>query len=328
MSRVANKTSRLQEIEALLLGHPEGLTQSEIAQRLGVHQSTISRNLKDLDAPVYEENGRLHLDRSGYLFNLRLSLHEALSLHLAARLLASTLDRQNSHAASALRKISEAMRSLAPQLSRHIAASAEAIDELAQFDHPTYMHVLETLTEGWAAGCKVRVWHRKTPADPLNAYLFSPYYIEPGATGRSTYVIGLREPPGAIRTLKVERIEAAEATREPYTIPPDFNPFQLLRDAWGIWYTEDAPVEVVLRFGPRVAGRVLETRWHRSQTVEPCPDGGVLWRAKVAAVQEMVPWIRGWGPDCVVVAPEELKERLARETAEAARNYGWKVEKK
>lgn len=327
MSRAANKTTRLQAIETLLLGHPEGLTQTEIAQRLGVHQSTISRNLRDLEAPVYEENGRLHLDRSAYLFNLRLSLHEALSLHLAARLLAGTLDRQNGHAASALRKISEALRSLAPQLSRHINASAEAIDELAQFDHPTYMHVLETLTEGWAAGYKVRVWHRKAPGDPLTEYLFSPYYIEPGATGRSTYLIGLREPPGAMRTLKVERIERAELTREPYSIPPDFNPFDLLRDAWGIWYTEEAPEEVALKFSPRVAARVLETRWHRSQTVEPCEDGGLIWRAKVAAVTEMVPWVRGWGADCVVLAPEELRAKLAQEMAEAARNYGWKVEK-
>jgi len=99
VSRVANKTARLQEIEALLIDHPEGLTQTEIARRLGVNRSTISRNLRDLQAPVYEENGRLKLDRKGYLLHLRLSLHEALSLHMAARLLAASLDRQNAHAA-------------------------------------------------------------------------------------------------------------------------------------------------------------------------------------------------------------------------------------
>jgi CRISPR-associated endonuclease/helicase Cas3 len=55
-------------------------------------------------------------------------------------------------------------------------------------------------------------------------------------------------------------------------------------------------VGVVLKFHPRVAHRVRETRWHRSEQVEEQPDGSLLWRARVAEVQEMLPWIRGWGP--------------------------------
>jgi CRISPR-associated endonuclease/helicase Cas3 len=290
-----------------------------------VHRSTISRNLPDVEAPVYEEAGRLYLDRKGYLLNLRLSLHEALAVHLAARLLAANLDRQNAHAATALRKISQAMARLSPQLSQHIFRSAEAIDELARFDNPTYMRVLEVLTDGWSGGRKARVWHRKSPTAPLTEYLFSVYYIEPGAWGRSTYAIGMREPPGAMRTFKIERIERAELTREPYAIPPDFAPFRLLTDAWGIWYTEEEPVEVVLKFSPRVAGRVQETRWHPSQQIEACPGGGLVWRARVAAVQEMVPWIRGWGADVEVVEPAGLRETLRQEIGSAAQIYGWQV---
>lgn len=321
MSRVANKTSRLQEIEILLAQHPEGMTQTEIAKRLGVDRSTISRNLRDLEAPIYEDNGRLHLDRKGYLLNLRLSLHEALSLHLASRLLTANLDRQNAHAASALRKISQAMQQLSPQLSRHISASADAIDELASFDNPTYMRVLETLTEGWAIGRKVQVRHRKTVDDPLVTYLFSPYYIEPGAWGRSTYAIGLREPPGSMRTFKVERIEAAELTPHPYAIPTDFDPFRLLSDAWGIWYTEEEPVTVVLKFSSHVAGRVQETHWHPSQKIDLQTDGSLIWRAQVAALQEMLPWIRGWGADVEVLDPVGLRNELIGEARKIAQIY-------
>lgn len=321
MSRVANKTARLQEIEALLFAHPEGMTQTEIARRLGVNRSTISRNLPDLQAPVYEENGRLHLDRKGYLLSLRLSLHEALSLHLAARLLATNLDRQNAHASTALRKISQALQPIAPQLGRHILGSADEIDELARYDNPTYMRVLEALTEGWATGRKVQVWHRKNLAEPLAAYQFAPYYIEPGSAGRSTYAIGLREPPGLVRTLKIERIEQAELTADPYSIPPNFDPFELLADAWGIWYTEEEPVDVVLKFSPRVAGRVQETHWHRSQQVELLADGSLLWRGRVAAVQEMIPWIRGWGADVEALEPEELRQALIEEVKKLAGIY-------
>ena len=48
MERAANKADRLMQIESLLVTHPEGLTQAEIARRLGVHRSTIYRYLPDL----------------------------------------------------------------------------------------------------------------------------------------------------------------------------------------------------------------------------------------------------------------------------------------
>jgi predicted DNA-binding transcriptional regulator YafY len=139
--------------------------------------------------------------------------------------------------------------------------------------------------------------------------------------GQTTHVIGWREPPGALRTFKLERIKAVYLTDEPYTIPADFDLRALLADAWGIWYTEAEPVEVVLRFHPRVAGRVRETRWHLSQQLEEQADGGLVWRAWVAEPQEMLPWVRGWGADVEVLAPEELRKELMRETKQLMRLY-------
>jgi len=42
---------------------------------------------------------------------------------------------------------------------------------------------------------------------------------------------------------------------------------------------------------------------------------------RVAHTLEMKPWIRGWGPDCEVLAPEELRKEVAEELAEAAKVY-------
>ena len=77
----------------------------------------------------------------------------------------------------------------------------------------------------------------------------------------------------------------------------------------------------VLRFHPRVAGRVQESRWLRSQQVEVQPDGYLLWRAKVAEWQEMLPWIRGWGADVEVVAPVALRAELEREVRRLMQLY-------
>ncbi len=47
------KADRLLQIEALLLAHPEGLTQAEIARRLNVNRSTISRYIPSFPGHIY-----------------------------------------------------------------------------------------------------------------------------------------------------------------------------------------------------------------------------------------------------------------------------------
>ena len=326
MERATNKAERLLQIEALLLTHPRGLTQAEIARRLEVNRSTINRYLPDLDRfCIYgTDDGRLAIDRDHYLTNVRLTLHEAMALHLAARLMATRTDKHNPHAASALRKLGLALEKLAPLIARHLTASADVMDNEARRHDPVYLEVLETLTRAWSLGRKVRLKHQMSDQRVFE-YTFAPYFIEPYAIGRTTHVIGWREPPGALRTFKVERIKAIRILDENYSIPSDFDPREKLADAWGIWYTEAEPVEVVLRFHPRVAARVRETQWHRSEKVEEQPDGYLLWRARVAEPQEMLPWIRGWGADVEVVGPGELRESLMGEAKATAELYEWRV---
>ncbi len=321
MSEPANKAARLNQIEAMLLAHPQGLRQAEIARRLGVHRSTVNRYLPDLSSHVYiEDDGRWRIDRGAYLVNVRLTLHEAMALHLGARLMATCMDRHSTHAAGALRKLGIALERLAPRIADHLKATADLMDDADRRQDPLYMHVLETLTLAWSEGRKVRLKHQVGPGQPVNEYVFAPYFIEPYAIGHTGYVIGWREPPGGVRTLKVERIRAVELLDERYEIPSEFDVNHLLADAWGIWYSEGEPVEVVLRFHPRVAARVRETRWHRSEQVEDLPDGYLLWRARVAEPQEMMPWIRGWGPDVEVLAPDWVRERVASQVEEM-----WKI---
>lgn len=323
MERATGKAERLMQIEALLLEYPDGLTQAEIARRVGVNRSTVYRYLPDLTARfvVYEaDDGRLAIDRDHYLMNVQLTLHESMALHLAARLMATRTDKQNPHAAGALRKLGLALEKLAPRVAEHLKASAGVMEGQAQRHDRVYLEVLETLTRAWSDGRVAHLWHRMADGRVFD-YDFAPYFIEPYAVGQTTHVIGWREPPGAMRTFKLERIQRIELTDRQYTIPETFDPRELLADAWGIWYTEAEPVEVVLRFHPRVAHRVRETRWHRSEQVEGQPDGSLLWRAPVAEPQEMVPWIRGWGGDVEVLEPVPLREALVNETRKLAAMY-------
>ncbi len=326
MERAPNKAERLLQLEQLLLAFPEGLHKAEIARRLGIHRSTAGRYIDELSLriPIWQDGNLLGINRDDYLTHVRLTIHESMALHLAARLMATRTDKHNPHAASAMRKLGHALQRLAPLVSQHLLASAEIMDGQAQRHDPVYLKVLETLTRAWSDGRVARVWHRMADGRVFD-YDFAPYFIEPYAVGQTTHVIGWREPPGALRTFKLERIQRIELTDKDYTIPKDFDPREKLADAWGIWYTEAEPVEVVLRFHPRVAHRVQETQWHRSEQVEEQPDGSLIWRARIDEPREMVPWIRGWGADVEVVEPSVLRDRMTGEARQLAEAYGWQV---
>jgi CRISPR-associated endonuclease/helicase Cas3 len=321
MSRSENKSTRLSQIEALLIDHPEGLSLSNIAKRLGVHRSTILRNVADMSAPVYEDHGCLFIDRESYLVNLRLNLHEVLSIHLAGRLMATRMDRQNPHAAAAFRKLGIALEILAPQISCHVRASANSFDNDTKRQDPHYLQVLEKMTVAWSKNQKIHLWYRSAEQGQVKEYIFCPFFIEVSAIGQAIYVIGQIEPANQMRTFKIERVERIELINEVFSIPESFNPDELLSQAWGIWFTDQKPVKVTLRFSQRVAQRVRETRWHPTEKITVQEDGCLVWQAFIAEPKEMMPWVRGWGADVEVLAPEGLRQNIGGEVLRLLQLY-------
>lgn len=321
MSRIENKIMRLSQIEALLMDNPEGLTQADLAQCLGVHRSTILRNLADIQAPVYEDHGRLFLDREAYLVNLRLTLHEALSIHLAGRFMSTCMDRRNPHVASALRKLGISLEKLAPLISHFVRNSANTFDDDSKRQDPHYLQVLEKITLAWAEKRQVQLWYRGAERKQVKEYTFCPYFVEVSAVGQAVYAIGIIQPQNQTRTFKIERVERIELLKERYTIPADFNPNAMLAQAWGIWFTDEEPLEIKLRFSARVAARVKETRWHPTEQVTEQPDGSLLWSASIAEPREMLPWVRGWGADVEVLEPEELRDQIQNEAIQLFHLY-------
>ncbi|MCG3209837.1 MAG: hypothetical protein FOGNACKC_03464 [Anaerolineae bacterium] len=328
MERASNKSERLAQLEQLLIANPQGIRQAEIARRLKVNPSTISRYIDELSSrhdspiPIYDDDGLIKINRDKYLNYIGLTIHEAMAVHLATRLMATRTDKHNRHAAAALRKLGQALETFAPLISRHVTASASTIDDAARRQDENYMRTLEILTRAWSDRQMVRIWHRYEDGGKVYEYDFAPYFIEPYAVGQTTHVIGYRTPPDAIRTFKLERIERIELLNKSYTIPADFDAQARLADAWGIWYTENEPEDVELKFQRSVAGRVKETRWHRNEDTIDQPDGSLLWRAKIAEPREMLPWIRGWGADCEVREPDWLRRALEREARRLAEVYG------
>ena len=71
--------------------------------------------------------------------------------------------------------------------------------------------------------------------------------------------------------------------------------------------------DVELRIDPRFAETFADTQWHRTQELEWLEDGGVVFRCRVAGLDEITWWVLGLGSQCTVIAPAELRERVLAE---------------
>jgi proteasome accessory factor B len=322
-SRSLSRAERLRRVEEMLYNAPPGgLTMMEIARRCGVNRSTIWKDIQALEAddvPIWNEGGRYGLLRERHVTSVRLNLHEATALFLAARLLTRYSDSHHPHVARGIEKLAAAMpRDL---IQQHMRRAADVVR--TRREHPELNRTLERLTEAWAERKRVRLWEKDRPGKPAVERLFEPYFIEPSGVGYSLYVMGYDHLRKDIRTFKIDRLARVLPTDESFTVPPDFDPYKYLHNAWGVnWGSGNQPVEVRLRFTPGTAAdRVRESEWHYSQKREDLPDGSCILSVVIGSTLEMKPWIRQWGKDVEVLAPEALRREIAEEMRAAARLY-------
>ncbi len=316
MSRLANRTARLRQLEELLLLSPAGLSVAELASQLLVNRRTVYRDIDFLSAqgvPLWQEGGHFGLNRTRYLATVRLSYQEAMALMLAGLLLARTLDERNPHVIAALRRLATTL----PELpSEHLKRAAERVE--AYHNNSAQVTILETIAEGWGSGRKVKIAYRSPRSGELRYRVIAPYALEPTASG--IYVICHDKWADGIRTFKLSRLENAQLLDETYTIPADFDPEAHLASSWGIMSGEQVS-EVILRFTETAKPFVVERQWHPSQQLQDIPEGGCLLQVQVSEPLEMQPWIRSWGAQVEVIAPEWLRERIAEELQQAAEQY-------
>jgi len=322
MAGSMKKAECLNEMERLYL--QRAYSDVEIAERLGVDRTTAYRYRMELssgDNPLpidQDEHGKWKIARSRYLSNIRVNLYESLSLYLAARRASQQSRLAGKHTANALEKLALTLRQ--PMTARLVKVADRV---LAAQANPARVRVFETVARGWAEQIPVRIRYRALHAKETREHLIQPFLVEPAAWSDSVYVIAHSDVTKGIIPFKIERIERASLSTGRFEIPADFDEDELLKHAWGIWRRDGEPQTVRLKFSPGPAARRLqESTWHPLETVTVHDDGGNTWEAPIADWREMLPWIRGWGADCEVLAPKGLRKRLEREVRRLARVYG------
>ena len=224
------KGERVAQLELLLRSHPEGLRRAEIARRLGVHRSTISRYVEDLSKhiDIYEDNNLIKIKESDDNSPMELSIYESLAFNMSAEALASSVSLQNPHLASGLRKIAMNMRTYAPKISDNIFILADTIEkkiEESMVESPSYNKTLEVLIDCWVSGRIAKI----TTSTPDNEEIeIAPYFIgfSEDQNGRKPMTVtGRLRHTKDIITLNIESILTVQMLNETYTIPDNLKPF-------------------------------------------------------------------------------------------------------
>jgi proteasome accessory factor B len=318
-----DKAARYLRIAMLLSDHPDGLSAQDLADRIGVSKRTVYRDLMSMDSdaglPIWQDGGRFGLESGAFLPPLALTLHEATTLFLAARLLAKVSDEHDTELIGALVKLAQI---LPPVLAKHIEATVDVFSRTPP--NPRFTKVFRVLAEGWAQQRVVQIEYDAGVYDaskPPRKAKVQPLAIEPSALTHALYLLAWDEGRKARRTFKVERILSASLTPQTFEPVEGYSAAAELARAWDV-IADDEPIDVVIRFSPGVAKRAAETLWHPSQETEDQPDGSLLWKATVAGTREIRIWIMGWGADAEILEPRALRDDVAAELARAAALYG------
>jgi predicted DNA-binding transcriptional regulator YafY len=317
-----DRAARYLRIALMLADHPNGLTAQALADLVGVSKRTVYRDLQSMDTdaglPIWQDGGRWGLEKGAFLPPLALTLHEATTLFLAARVLAKASDEHDTELIAAFVKLAQV---LPPVLAEHIQATVEAFATTPRNDR--FTRVFRVLAEAWAGRRVVEIEYDAGVYDPARGSRrtrVQPWAIEPSALTHALYLIGWDESRRARRTFKVERILSASLTPETFESAPGSTPAMDMLRAWDV-IADEEPVDVAIRFSPTVAKRAAETRWHPSQELEPQDDGSLIWRGRVAGSREIRIWIMGWGADAEVLEPADLRAEVAGELSRAAERY-------
>ncbi len=319
------KGERIAQMNLLLHSHPEGLRRSEIARRLGVHRSTISRYVNELKQyiDIYEENNLIKIQPREVDDTISLSIYESLAFNLSAEILTTNTEFQNPHLASGLRKIAVNMRSYAPKIAENIIGLAESIDHAVHHKREKigiFNTILEVLIDSWVTGKIVRIQHFMDGEEMETD--FAPYFIgfrEEDSGRNPISVTGRLRHTAAITTIDISTITTATILDETYTIPDNLKPFH--KQQQDDLYDSIDFIPLVMRVKEKSALNSFRQINHSTPRFEKTPEGDLICRMEAENSIELILRIIQCGSSVEILGPQSFRKKIMRQLKEIVAIY-------
>lgn len=308
-----------------------GVSVSELASELNVHEKTVRRDLKtfqEAGVPLTETIGDFgrktwQVDPQWKQPQMPFALDEVVALHLGQRFLEPLAGTLLWDAAQrAYRKL---RASFSPTALGYLEKLAGRIEQttVGKSDYSQKALIVDELMQGIEDCRMTQISYcslRSTEPVTCDVYPYGLVYHR-----GSLYLVAYAPDPEEVRHYKVDRIEEAAVSTFPFNRPQDFDLAAHLQRAFGVYQANGEPVTVRVRFAPRVARYVEESQWHPSQKLHPRRDGGLLATFELSGFEEIKRWLLGFGPYAEVLAPAELRQELTDELRRALEQYDRQV---
>lgn len=135
------------------------------------------------------------------------------------------------------------------------------------------------------------------------------------------YLIGKTEKGERITVFALERITKAELTGKTFNYPNRYTPEDYIDGAFGLIRHQGETHQVVVNFDKSVEEIISARKWHKTATIKKLTDGTIQLAMTVNALDQVVPWVLGFGQRAKVIKPKDLKDRIKEEVKIMAKAY-------
>jgi len=284
----------------------------DFTRELEVSRRTIMRDLDflrdDENAPIAYDDSRKGFKLTDPTFTLlpvQLSRREVFSFSIARRLL------ERFEGTPLEMDMRSVLAKIADSLEGTVSLNLESLTD--QF----------TVLSDDHARVDPEVWQRAGQAINQRQRLRLQYQRFDGVTGEyvlepchlvayhgNWYLLALNTAAGHMETFALSRCRFLAGTGQHFSWPAAFDARAFFKDAFGISQAEK-PWKVRLLFAKEVATYIRERVWHRSQQLRERPDGSLEVRLETSGRKELTRWILSWMPHVQVLAPRQLRDRVA-----------------
>jgi predicted DNA-binding transcriptional regulator YafY len=323
---------RVAQLRDLLERRPQGLTLSEMAEKLGVSARTMRRYLNeikrdyDLEGKPVRGGGPRLWSVPGKELPRKVELRRTqIYALLAARRLfepmrGSTLYEEVSFATEKLSALAqrpgrgpnagladarlEERFLYLPHAPTDYSGHTDALDDL--FQAVSDLRPLSLRYEGGSRADGARI-------------LIHPYAMV--LHRDAIYCLGLFVEKNEVRTYRLDRMRDTQCLyAEVFALPKDFDVELYFQGEFGIWRSEERH-RVIVEFDAQAAPYVRSRRVHRTQKLTALPGGGLRLSMQIGDLTPVTSWVLEWGPRARVVEPPALVAMVRSQLKEAAAQY-------
>lgn len=301
----------------VLFRGPTSWNARRLAEHFGCSRRNIYRDLAVLELagvpfyydPDYGEGGGYRIRPDYYFPTVQLSQQEAIDLAVLTRGVASGHGIPLLDAACEVRDKLLATIPAEHQDTIRTATELFEILSLRLADHSRCRETMLVLQRALLTRHQVEgTYHgphqkrpKKVSLQPRRVFL----------AGNAWYAVCHDNREQEDKLYRLGRFKALRLTNRQVTVSPEFSLREFLGNAWTV-YRGERDWHVEIYFTPEAASVVSEVEWHRTQTLEPQEDGGLIFRATVSGFEELKYWVLNWGPRATVLKPPELREEVQK----------------